>query len=77
MQSDSIDTIDHLIEQLETIRAQLRPKSLTAAQYERLGWADRPLRELIDRCREELERQSWQEHRSREFTRLTLGGLST
>lgn len=71
-----IATIDDLIEHLETLRAALHPKSLSAEQYEALGWADRPLRNLIDHCHQEQERQSWQQQHAKEFSRLVLGKVT-
>jgi hypothetical protein len=69
-----IKTNEELIEQLEAIRTELHPRRLTPGEYEAVGWAGRPLRELIDRAREEAEAQSWQLHRATEFTRKVLPG---
>jgi len=59
--------IEHLIEELESLRARIHPRALSAAQYEVVGWADRPLRHLIDQCREEQEAQSWADKHARDF----------
>lgn len=53
-------TISELIEQLEAIRTELQPRRLTPGQYEQVGWADRPLRALIDQARDEQEAQAAQ-----------------
>lgn len=68
-----IKTNEDLIEHLEAIRTELQPRRLSAGEYEAVGWAGRPLRELIDRAREEAERESWQVHRATDFTRRVLG----
>jgi hypothetical protein len=69
-----LKTNEDLIEQLESIRTELQPRRLTPSEYEAVGWADRPLRELIDRAREEAEQQSWQLKRSTDFSRRVLEG---
>lgn len=69
-------TISELIEQLEAIRVELQPRRLTPGQYEAVGWADRPLRDLIDQARDEDEAQSWREKRSFDFMRAALGKVS-
>src|SRR5262245_23472733 len=71
-----IDTIDDLIEHLETVRVALHPSRLTPERYEMLGWVNRPLMHLIDRCREEQERQSWQTARERNFEQLAEASLT-
>lgn len=63
---------EDLIEQLEAIRTELQPRRLAPGEYESVGWADRPLRELIDQAREEASRESWQVHRAMEFARKVL-----
>jgi hypothetical protein len=72
-----IESNEELIEQLEAIRVELQPRRLSPGQYEAIGWADRPLRELIDRAREEAEQQSWQCKRATDFTRRVLGKVGT
>ena len=66
-------SIDDLIEKIELLRAELTPCRLSPAAYEAVGWADRPLRQLLDRCREEQERQSWVERHARAFRQLLEG----
>lgn len=67
-----ITTNDELIEQLEAIRTEIQPRRLTPGQYEQVGWADRPLRELIDKARAEADQQSWQVKRATDFMRKAL-----
>jgi len=69
--------IEDLIEELESLRARIHPRALSAAQYEVVGWADRPLRHLIDQCREEQESQSWAEKHARDFLPLLGADLGT
>lgn len=54
-------TIDQLIEELEVVRRKIDPRSLSPREYEHVGWADRPLRQLIDQCRQEQESILWLE----------------
>lgn len=60
-------TINELIETLESLRARIHHRALSADQYQAVGWADRPLRHLLDQCRQEQEAQSWAEKHSRDF----------
>lgn len=60
-----VRSIDELIEALEAIRAEIQPRRLSSEQYLHVGWADRHLRELIDRARDELDRESWDACRRR------------
>jgi hypothetical protein len=64
--------VEDLIEELEGIRARLQPRALSPEAYQAVGWADRPLRHLLDQCRQEQEAQSWAEKYAREFI-PTLG----
>jgi len=68
-----VKTNQDLIEQLEAIRVELHPRRLSPAEYEAIGWADRPLRELIDRARDEAEMQSWQIKRATDYVRSATG----
>lgn len=70
----TIGTIEDLVEQLEAIRAEIHPRRLSNEQYEAVGWADRPLRALIDQAREEAEMQSWQVKRVTDYSRAVLPG---
>lgn len=63
-------TIELLIEELETLRARLHVRALSPAQYQSVGWAERPLRQLVDQCREEQDAQSWVEKHCRDFAPL-------
>lgn len=63
-------TIEQVIEELETLRARLHVRVLTPGQYQSVGWVERPLRQLIDQCREEHEAQSWAEKHRRTFDSL-------
>lgn len=63
-------TIEQLIEELETLRARLHVRALSPSQYQSVGWAERPLRQLVDQCREEQEAQSWAEKHRRDFAPL-------
>lgn len=63
---------EDLIEHLEAIRTELQPRRLAPGEYESVGWADRPLRELIDEARRVAEQESWTIHRSMEFARKVL-----
>ena len=65
-----IKTIGELITRLEAIRTDLDVRALTLHQYERVGWATRPLEGLLDRCREEAESSSWAERRVALFRSL-------
>lgn len=65
-----IDNIDDLIERLEVIRADLQPCRQSSAAYHAIGWADRPLRHLIDQCRQEQEAQSWATKHGKAFREL-------
>ena len=60
-------TIDQLIEELELVRRKIDPRSLSPLEYEHVGWADRPLRQLIDQCRQEQEAQSFAERHAKDF----------
>jgi hypothetical protein len=61
-------SIDELIEELEMIRRRIQPRELTSDQYRAVGWADRPLRQLIDECRREQEDQAFADQHARSFT---------
>jgi len=63
-------SIEELIEDLEVIRRKLQPRALSPAEYEAVGWADRPLRQLIDQAREEQDAQAWAQKHQRAFERL-------
>ena len=63
-------SIEELIEELEAIRARLHVRVLSPAQYQRVGWAERPLRQLLDQCREEQEAQSWADRHVQAFSQL-------
>jgi len=65
-------TISELIEQLEAIRTELQPRRLSPSAYESVGWADRPLRMLIDQAREEQEAQAFRDARAAQFVRSVL-----
>jgi hypothetical protein len=65
-----IDNIDDLIEHLEVLRAYLQPCRQSATAYHAIGWADRPLRQLIDQCRQEQEAQSWAAKHGNDFRAL-------
>jgi hypothetical protein len=60
-------TVEELIEELEGIRARLQPRALSPEAYQAVGWADRPLRHLLDQCRQEQEAQSWADKHARDF----------
>jgi hypothetical protein len=68
---------EDLIEALEELRARLQPRVLSTEEYHAVGWADRPLRHLIDQCREEQEAQSWAEKHARDFLPLLGEELGT
>jgi hypothetical protein len=63
-------TVEELIEELETIRARIQVRALSSAEYQAVGWADRPLRQLIDQCRQEQEAQSFTERHCRDLSGL-------
>lgn len=63
-------SIEELIEDLEMIRRKLGVRELSPDEYEAVGWADRPLRQLIDQCRDESESRSWVTKHLREFAAL-------
>lgn len=63
-------SLEELIEELEVIRRKLDVRALSPGEYEAVGWADRPLRQLIDQCREEGESRSWVTKHLREFASL-------
>lgn len=63
-------SIEELIEDLELLRRKLHPQTLSSAAYKAVGWAERPLRQLLDQCREEQEAQSWAERHARSFASL-------
>ena len=65
-----IDNIDELIERLELIRADLQSCRASSTAYHAVGWIERPLRQLIDQCRQEQDAQSWVEKHGREFRAL-------
>jgi hypothetical protein len=69
--------IEQIIEELESLRVRIHPRALSSAEYEAVGWADRPLRHLIDQCRQEQEAQSWAEKHAREFLPLLGADLGT
>jgi hypothetical protein len=69
-----IKSNEELIEQLETLRTEIQPRRLTTEQYERVGWAGRPLQALIDQARAEAELQSWTVKRATDYTRAVLPG---
>jgi len=70
-------SIEQLIEELEALRARLHVRALSPAEYQCVGWADRPLRQLIDQCREEQEAQSWADKHAREFAPIRGTDLGT
>jgi len=57
-----IESIDDLIDTLERVRVRLHPSILSHEQYREIGWADRPLRQLIDQCNRERELGDEQTH---------------
>lgn len=67
-----VRSINDLVEVLESIRTEIHPRRLSPAQYEEVGWADRPLRQLIDQARDEAEMQSWQIKRATDYRRRAV-----
>jgi hypothetical protein len=59
----TIKTMNELIERLEAVRTDLDPRGLTLRQYERVGWALRPLDSFLDQCREEAASSRYTERR--------------
>ncbi|HEU4582681.1 MAG TPA: hypothetical protein VFS67_30700 [Polyangiaceae bacterium] len=51
--------LEEAIEDLELLRRKIDPRILSPNEYREVGWLDRPLRQLIDSCREEREAISW------------------
>lgn len=64
-------SIDELIEELEMIRRKLQPRELSPAEYQAVGWADRPLRQLIDQCHEEQLNQAFAARHAKDFSGTT------
>ena len=63
-------TIDELMEELEVLRRKVQPSVLSSDAYRAVGWADRPLRMLIEQCREEQEAQQWRARHQSDFSGL-------
>lgn len=62
--------LEQAIEDLEVLRRKIDPKTLSPEQYREVGWLDRPLRQLLDSCREEQDAQSWAERHVKNFVQL-------
>ena len=61
-------TIDELIEELEVLRRKVQPSGLSPDAYRAVGWADRPLRMIIEQCREEQEAQLFRARHQSDFS---------
>lgn len=62
--------LEQAIEELEVLRRKIDPRALSPEQYREVGWLDRPLRQLLDSCREEREALSWAEQHVNNFVQL-------
>lgn len=62
--------LEEAIEDLELLRRKIDPRTLSPNEYREVGWLDRPLRQLIDSCREERESLSWAEQHVKNFLQL-------
>lgn len=62
--------LEQAMEELEVLRRKIDPRVLSPEQYREVGWLDRPLRQLLDSCREEREALSWAEQHVKNFVAL-------